>query len=194
MIKTALVFLFLVQLICGSKISAQECRAKAEIISNKDNAMIYIDSMFVGKGNVKIELTKGEHILRMNESSLKWGKPEIRDTLIITDCSRNYLFNYELKPENVSSISQISFGLGSLKKNESFFSSTTFKILLGSATVLGGVAAYFKIQADKRYDDYLSSKNQSTLDEVNRLDLYSGISFGLLQINFGYLIYKFLTD
>lgn len=194
MIKTALAILFFAQLICGSKITAQECKAKVEIISNKDNAMIYIDSVYVGKGNVKVELTKGNHILRMSESSLKWGQPEIRDTLKIVDCSKRYLFNYELKPENVSSISQINFELGSLKKNESFFSSITFKILIGSAVVLGGVAAYYKIQADKKYDDYLQSKNQSTLDEVNRLDLYSGISFGLLQINFGYLIYKFLTE
>jgi hypothetical protein len=66
--------------------------------------------------------------------------------------------------------------------------------LIGSAAILGGVAAYYKIQADKKYDEYLNSKNNSALDDVNRFDLYSGISFGLMQINFGYLIYKFLTE
>ncbi len=57
---------------------------------------------------------------------------------------------------------------------ENFFRSSTFKILIGSAAVLGGVAAYFKIKADRKYDDYLQTKNSSTLDEVDRLDLYSG--------------------
>ena len=79
-------------------------------------------------------------------------------------------------------------------RTENFFTSSTFKILIGSAAVLGGVAAYFKIKADRKYDDYLQTKNRSILDEVDRLDLYSGVAFGLLQINFGYLIYKFLTD
>ncbi|MCX6167847.1 MAG: hypothetical protein NTX65_00785 [Ignavibacteriales bacterium] len=194
MIKKESAILFLsVFLLCSSTYS-QECRAKVEIISNKDNALVFVDSVLIGKGNVKTELTKGSHYLRMNESSLQWGKSEINDTLIITDCTRNYLFNYEFKPENVPTINQSNFEFGKLKKVDTFFSSATFKILLGSAAVLGGIAAYYKIRADKKYDDYVISKNQSTLDEVNRLDLYSGISFGLLQINFGYLIYKFLSD
>jgi hypothetical protein len=191
--KIVALFFLLLLLFCHST-SAQVCKAKSEIISNDDKAMIYIDGVLIGKGNVKVELTRGDHILRVNEPSLIWGRSEIRDTLKILDCNKNYIFNYDLKRSSTSSIGRTDLKLGSLKSAESYFSSTTFKILLGSAVVLGGIAAYFKIQADKKYNDYLNSKNQSTLDEVNRLDLYSGISFGLLQINFGYLIYKFLTD
>ena len=69
-----------------------------------------------------------------------------------------------------------------------------FKVLVGSAVVFGVTAAYFKLQADKKYDSYLFSKDRSTLDEVDRLDVYSGVALGLLQVNVGYLIYRFLTD
>lgn len=80
------------------------------------------------------------------------------------------------------------------EKNEIFSESDWFKVLVGTATVFGTVSAYFKIKADNRFDEYLKSKDPDKLNEVNRFDLYSGISFGLLQINFGYLIYKFLIE
>jgi hypothetical protein len=78
--------------------------------------------------------------------------------------------------------------------SDDFFKSITFKVLLGSAVLLGGSAAYFKIKGDKKYESYLINKDNSTLNEVNRYDLYSGIAFGLLQINFGYLLYKFIIE
>lgn len=192
--NSAFAILFLIQLQFGINVIAQDCKAKVEIISNKDDSMIYIDSILVGKGKVDVELTKGNHSVLIREALLKWGQSQIKDSLNISDCEKKYIFNYELKNAELSFYKELPFGNGYSKKEGSFFSSGTFKILLGSAAVLGGIAAYYKIQADHKYDDYLESKNQSDLDEVDRLDLYSGISFGLLQINFGYLIYKFLTD
>ena len=32
------------------------------------------------------------------------------------------------------------------------------------------------------------------LNKTDRYDLYSGIALGVMQLNFGFLIYKFLTD
>lgn len=78
--------------------------------------------------------------------------------------------------------------------NNGFFKSTTFKVMLGSAVLLGGTAAYFKIKGDNKYETYLMNKYHQLLDEVNLYDLYSGIAFGLLQINFGYLLYKFIIE
>jgi len=95
----------------------------------------------------------------------------------------------ELSPYNT-----IPLEIPVTEKNEIFSESDWFKVLVGTATVFGAVSAYFKIKADNRYDEYLKSKDPDKLNEVNRFDLYSGISFGLLQINFGYLIYKFLID
>lgn len=188
------ILLILTQPQIGSVLFAQDCKANVEIRTNNNNAVIFIDSILVGKGKVNLELTRSNHSLLIRESLTTWGQSPLKDSLKIDDCNKNYIFTYELKNSGLSLNKEIPFESGYSNRGESFFSSGTFKLLLGSAVVLGGIAAYYKIQADKKYDDYLRSKNESLLNEVNRLDLYSGISFGLLQINFGYLIYKFLTE
>ena len=192
-LNSSLLIILIAQVIIYSHSFGQECKAKVQITAGNNDSMIYVDSVLIGNGKINMELKRGNHLLLIKESSLIWGIPPVRDSLRITDCSKSYLFNYG---SNIISLNENrgQIFLEPVKRSESFFSSNTFKILVGSAAVLGGVAAYLKIKADRKYDDYLQSKNQSILDEVNRLDLYSGISFGLLQINVGYLIYKFLTD
>ncbi len=77
---------------------------------------------------------------------------------------------------------------------ESFVKTGWFKVLIGTAAVLGAAAAYYKIKADRKYDDYLNNGSQALLDEVNRYDLISGIALGALQINFGALLYFLLIE
>ncbi|MFA7288720.1 MAG: hypothetical protein WC055_07545 [Melioribacteraceae bacterium] len=77
-------------------------------------------------------------------------------------------------------------------KEEKFFNSTLSKALVGSAVILGGVSAYFKLKADKEFDSYKNNTNYKS--NFNTYDTISGISFGLLQINIGILIYYFLSD
>lgn len=77
---------------------------------------------------------------------------------------------------------------------EQFYESTLFQVLLGGIVVLGGVSAYFKLKADDYYDDYRRTGDESLLDKTDAYDTISGISFGLLQVNFGFLIYKFLVE
>lgn len=81
-----------------------------------------------------------------------------------------------------------------LKDNDEFIDSDLFYILVGSAVVFGSTAAYFKLESDKNYDRYLETNNKKLLSKTDRYDLYSGIALGVLEINFGFLIYKFLTD
>ena len=100
------------------------------------------------------------------------------------------MFNY--KSLFINKYQKIDFK--PLPEMPNFTESVLFKILLGSATVFGATAAYFKLKADKKYDEYVATQNRSTFDTVNRYDIYSGIALGLLQINVGYLIYRFLTD
>lgn len=79
-------------------------------------------------------------------------------------------------------------------KQESFFEKTLFKILVAGIVVLGGTTAYFKIKADKKFEDYQFYGDQKLLDETRRYDLISGITFTALQINFATLIYFFLIE
>jgi hypothetical protein len=84
---------------------------------------------------------------------------------------------------------------GGLKPvNKNFLNSDFFKLLVGSAIIFGGTAAYFKLKADDNFDEYNSTNIQRFLDNTRKYDLISGIAFGALQINFAALIYFFLVD
>jgi len=75
-----------------------------------------------------------------------------------------------------------------------FFEKDIFKILAGSIVVLGGATAYFKLKADDKFDQYEITGDNELLDQTRKLDLYSGITFTALQINFGLLLYYFLAE
>ncbi|MCJ7554185.1 MAG: hypothetical protein MUO34_09915 [Ignavibacteriaceae bacterium] len=83
--------------------------------------------------------------------------------------------------------------IGEMKK-ESFFDKSFSKILFGSMIALGATSAYYKIKADHNYDEYLRTGDVKYKDRTSQFDLISGITFGLTQINFGYLIYKIFID
>lgn len=121
---------------------------------------------------------------------LLWNQPGYEKLSSYDSLKLNSVTKMTLPISNVK-IEKIKL---SYDDNNGFFKSTTFKVMLGSAVLLGGTSAYFKIKGDKKYETYLINKDQQLLDEVNRYDLYSGIAFGLLQINFGYLLYKFIIE
>jgi len=80
------------------------------------------------------------------------------------------------------------------ENKQPFIETTLFKVLIGSALVLGSTAAYFKLEADKKFDKYTETRNREFLDQTDKYDLYSGLSFGALQLNLGALLYYFLFD
>ena len=115
-----------------------------------------------------------------SQSSLVISKEDYEPLNVAFDeLTRNNIFNLKF--------------IGSTKQ-ESFFETLEFKILLGAAAVLGGVTAYYKLLADDNFDEYKLTGNQASLDLTKKYDLISGISFGLLHINFGYLLYKVLAE
>lgn len=104
--------------------------------------------------------------------------------------------NYETSSIQLNSIASNKVNLdftGELKEKR-FTESVWFKVLLGSAVALGTTAAYFKIKADNKFEDYEENRDPVLLDDIDRYDLYSGIAFGALQVNFGMILYLFLTD
>jgi len=54
--------------------------------------------------------------------------------------------------KSIPEIHQIKFPYD---KDEKFFNSTLSKILVGSAVVLGGVSAYFKLKADREFTKFV---------------------------------------
>ena len=79
-------------------------------------------------------------------------------------------------------------------KVESFYESTLFKVLVGTAIALGATTAYYKLEADKIFDEYQVTGDHALLEQTDKYDLISGVTFVALQINFGLILYLFLTD
>ena len=75
-----------------------------------------------------------------------------------------------------------------------FFDKTLFKILIGTMVALGVTTAYFKLEADDKFAEYKITGDPALLEQTDRLDTISAVTFVALQINFGAIIYLFLVD
>lgn len=75
-----------------------------------------------------------------------------------------------------------------------FFDKTLFKVLIGTMVALGTATAYLKLKADNKFAEYKITGDPDLLEQTNRLDTISAVTFVALQINFGYIIYRFLVD
>lgn len=193
-IKLMLISWFLIYSISFS----QNCLTELKIKTNR-LALINVDSLlFIGnKYNSQVGI--GKHLLKLQEFK-KWNPQILFDTIDVKDCGKilSKEYSFDEKNNNLNSIQLINHNSlqnsGSYINKQSFHETNLFKVLIGTAIAFGSTAAYYKIKADKKYDEYLIAKDKAILDQVNKYDLVSGISFGLLQINFGYLLYRFLTD
>ena len=75
-----------------------------------------------------------------------------------------------------------------------FFDKTLFKILIGTMVALGVTTAYFKLEADDKFAEYKITGDPALLEQTNKLDTLSAVTFVALQLNFGAIIYLFLVD
>lgn len=106
-----------------------------------------------------------------------------------TDYLSREIFPSDLNPGN-----KIKLEFIGKEKSESFYGSTLFKILAGTALALGAATAYFKIEADNKFDEYKITGDPELLEQTDRLDIISAVTFVALQIDFGLIIYFFLSD
>ena len=75
-----------------------------------------------------------------------------------------------------------------------FVSSIWFKFLIGSAIAFGATTAYYKLEADEKYGEYQITGDPELLEETDKYDIISGVTFVAMQINFGLIIYFLLTE
>jgi len=139
-----------------------------------------------------VKLSNGKQLKTVQIAKLHIGEVEGKTkSLLEMRSSRLWKNSSDLiNKSRTNSLTTIEFK----KKEPNFIDSDLFLIVAGSAVAFGATAAYFKLESDASYDKYKLTNNKSHLTKTDRYDLYSGISLGLMEINFGYLVYKFLTD
>lgn len=206
--------LIIVAFLFATSIFPQDCKSELIIKSDFDMVNIFInDSLVSSDGSFIGELNFGEYIIIADEISDRWNSKTFIDTLKIIDCNKRKL-NFYFRNETIqqfndnlngdlnqgkyylsdSAYEQITLHLPTITKKDKFINSTLFKVLAGSAIALGGVTAYYKIKADKFFDDYLATRDNSKLDQTKKYDLISGITLTAFQINFGYILMRFLLE
>ena len=139
--------------------------------------------------------TEPQNVYVFNKDSLIGFTP----LLIPVDLKKVYLqkpgyLAKEVLHDEIYSLQKITLDYIGEETKQSFFEGTLFKVLVGSAVLLGASAAYFKLEADKKFDEYLITGDKKLLDQTNRFDVISGVTFAAMQINFGFIMYLFLTD
>ncbi len=167
------------------------------------NSQIINDTIHVSDTNINKHYTfkKSKYLTTYPSNVTVQRNNQIigKTPLFLNDISGNILLfktGYSSQSISYAQINNIPIRLEPVKiqKEVKFTDTIWFKVFLGSAVVLGGTAAYYKIRADDNYDSYLQTGNQAFKDKTDDYDMISGIAFGLLQINFGYLIYGFVTE
>ncbi|MGB5287753.1 MAG: hypothetical protein WBQ32_06810 [Ignavibacteriaceae bacterium] len=138
--------------------------------TDPQDAYVFKNDSLIGFTPLLLEQGQGEYILKKPDYSTK--------TINFEEISAGE------KPE-------LKF-LGH-EKNESFYNTTLFKVLVGTALALGATTAYYKLEADKKFDEYQITGNPDLLEQTDRYDVVSGVTFVALQINFGLILYLLLS-
>ena len=116
--------------------------------------------------------------------------PDLKE---ISLSKKDYL-NKNMEIPNGMSTVDINMDFIGTRPTQSFRKTPWFKVLIGTAVILGGTAAYYKIEADNNYEKYLATDNPDYLKKTDDFDTYSGLAFGALQINFAFILYYLLSD
>ena len=178
-------------------------------IEGEKGSSIFVDSVYAGNGSVTVLLPLGIHIVTFTQDASLWNPVLEQDSVLLTgNGDRQRVFSGTgfgnpgfPAPDTKATYSLMNSAVltqtmerNGIVKDKLFFQSHLFKYLSGSLIVFGVSAAYLKIKADHRYDDYLLTRDNGVLQETRRLDTYSGVAFAVTQINLAALVYFFLAD
>jgi hypothetical protein len=173
--------------------------------SNKWNSKSYLDTVkitdcseisldYVFKNEILLDTDPQNVYVFQNDSLVGYTPLLINpnfESLVLQ--KPNYL-NRKISLSDIDPDEKITLDFIGAKRSGSFYESTIFKVLVGTAIALGAATAYFKLEADNRFEEYRVTGDPELLDQTDKLDIISGVSFVALQINFGLIVYLFLSD
>ncbi len=156
---------------CRDTVLSYHFKSEVYLDTDPQDVYVYQDSSLIGHTPL---------FLPVNNDTIVLKKPGYEDKLLTVD---------ELNPGE-----KVNLNFTGQAAGKNFFEKNVFKILVGGILALGGVTAYYKLKADDYFDQYQFYGDKHDLDQTHKYDLISGITFGALQVGFGFLIYYFLSD
>ena len=164
----------------------------ADTIKIEDSKPVNLNFNF--KKKIYLETNPSNAYVYKNDSLIGYTPLFLNSDFNSLKLERADYQNKKITADDVKTVNFINLNYIGKPNGKSFYEKDIFKILVGSIVILGGTTAYFKLKADNRFSNYESTGEQNYLTETRKFDLISGISMGLLQINFGILIYYFLSN
>ena len=98
-----------------------------------------------------------------------------------------------ITPEEISNGEMPELQFTGQPPEQQFYGSTLFKVLLGTVIALGATTAYYKLEADKLYEEYKITGDPGLVDNIDHYDGQSAGTFIAMEICVGALIYFFLN-
>ena len=173
------------------------------VLANFDSAAVFIDSIFVGVTPLHMDtLSAGIHQIRLfHPDQANWLTGSVRDTFSIHEReSRVLMYTLPVFGDTSGGKSLVlrpqKLGPESVFQNAYQFSSGSLRLYLsGGAAVLSGVAAaYFKIRADNRYNDFLVSNDALLRSESKNLDTTAALFLVATQVGLALFIYYLMSE
>lgn len=177
--------------------------SRITILANVDSAIVIIDSVRAGVTPLQMDsIAPGVHRITLLHPDLaNWRTGSIRDTFTVQRGESRVLkytipmFNDTSNGRSVVFLPQ-NLGSDPVFLNSTVFNSGASKLYLaGGATILTGIAAaYFKIKADNRYDEFVGTDNGQLLNESKSLDTAAALFLAATQIGLAFFIYYLLSE
>jgi hypothetical protein len=166
------------------------------VTSNIEGANVYCDSLFIGITPLSnVVVSPGRHaIIVIDGTPFQWNALRKEREIDITG-KTPVVVNIEFPPDSV--VHRLP---GEFVQHDIFVTpkKVEFHPLLvaggGIAVVSGITTAYFKIQADTRYDKYLATGDRELLQETRRYDTMAAVTLALSQIGLAIVAYCLLSE
>jgi hypothetical protein len=152
---------------------------------------VAFDNRIIAGNEINLRLPAGIYPVTIYKNIRSWDSPLLVDTLRINNIQT------VLQKEYAFPVAETKCAISPPVKAvpvESFAQSGLFKMLIGGFLLSGGTAVYFKHKADIEFDAYTFTKNEAARTRAKTYDAISGAAFAGMQINFGLLIFYFLTN
>jgi hypothetical protein len=155
------------------------------ISSEPDGAGVYAGDSLLGTTPIVLQGVGSEELrsLRLRKEGYADGNPvSMSDSPFLLNAS----LQPEWLPERLHDHALLKFDSGP---------STTPLYIAGAATVISGTAAaYLKIRADKRYEQYLSTNDPAILSQTQSLDTAAAVALVATQVSVALLAYFLLNE
>jgi hypothetical protein len=102
-----------------------------------------------------------------------------------TDLWNRYLIELERSPDGMPSENRTAFASNTVSRHRWIDVAS-----VGTALVAGALAVHFRTKADNRFDTWKETGDPALKNEIKRLDVYSGVALGTMQVGIGVFAFR----